>query len=268
MSEGRDTLETAAVGFVESAGTPLDRVRAAVTLNEAQSEALLASLETFQRADGAFCFSDVVAGDPVAGAAHALAILHSAGLLSSATAERAAGWLAGAQEGDGAWTLAQRGEHARHLAIGFLAGFLAQTPFARASLLEAAGDWLAARWSPELVRGGDFAMLAAYAAFFANSPHEQADPILQWCGRELERGVRAGHFPALFALRVLALCDAPVFPGCRLPAGALRESLAADQARDGGWFPSLSARWRVAATLVALEVWRRFPAAKPFAAGR
>ena len=65
--------------------------------------------------------------------------------------------------------------------------------------------------------------------------HEDSDAILQWCGRELERGYRAGAFDAVRTARVLVDCDAPSLPGARLAAGELVAALLGEQAPDGGW---------------------------------
>jgi hypothetical protein len=265
---GVDELETRALDFVGAAGADIDRARAAVTLGVEDGERLMAMIGAVQGPEGGFAFPEVAAGDPLAGALHALSILNSAGLRGSAPAERVVFWLGRSRRDDGSWSLVGGGGHVDHLATGYVAGFLAQSPFARAIVLHEVGDWLSERWSPDLVRGGDFAMIAAYAHFFANSPHDAADSILQWCGRELERGVRSGGIPALFALRVFSLCEAPVFPGTRLKVGALLERLVEEQAPDGGWLPGLPPDWRVAASLGALDAWRRFGGGRAFAGGR
>ncbi len=266
MSAPED-LETRALGFLARVGNDLDRRRAGAA-GGGEGAPLLDVLVATQSDAGAFRFADVMAGDAVAGTLHALAILADARLSGADAVAHAVSWLESHRQPDASWAIEGAGEHAQHLATGFLAGFLAQSPFTRAHVLEEAGAWLAAHWSPELVRGGEFAMLAAYAHFFSSHPHEQADPILQWCGRELERGVRGGVLPALFALRVFSLCEAPVFPGSRIDAVSLLETLAKEQAPDGGWLAEAPARWRVAATLVGLEAWRRFCRGRPFANGR
>jgi len=118
---------------------------------------------------------------------------------------------------------------------GTLAGHLAKAPSASAGLLGAAGDWLAARFSPERVQGFQWRGIAAYAHVFANFPHEEADAILQWCGRELERGFRARRFDAVHTARVLVWCGSSSVPGARLDAGELLEALLVEQAPDGGY---------------------------------
>ncbi len=227
--------------------------------------ALEAGLAACQRADGAVSLPDTAAGHPVAGTLRALSLLAAAGATRGAVAERAVGWAQRARGDDGGWQLGGGDSHGDHLATAMLAGYLAQSPFARTRVLEEVGGWLAHHWSAELVRGGDYAMIAAHAHFFGNHPHDAGDGVLQWCGRELERGVRSEALPALFALRVFSLCEAPVFPGTRLAAPPLLERLAAEQDEDGGFLPGLPVSWRVAATLAALEAWRRFGAPAGFA---
>ncbi len=137
---------------------------------------------------------------------------------------------------------------------GTLAGHLAKAPSASARLLDAASDWLVARFSPERVQGFQWRGVAAYAHVFANHPHEEADTILQWCGRELERGFRARRFDAVHTARVLVWCGAPSMPGARFEAGELLEALLAEQAPDGGYGTRDRARcsWDAMVALVQL----------------
>ncbi|HJO23195.1 MAG: hypothetical protein GY772_14385 [bacterium] len=118
---------------------------------------------------------------------------------------------------------------------GTLGGHLAKAPSASARLLDAAGDWLAARFSPERVQGFQWRGVAAYAHLFANLSHEKTDEILQWCGRELERGFRARRFDAVHTARVLVWCGAPCLPGARFEGAELLEALLIEQAADGGY---------------------------------
>ena len=118
---------------------------------------------------------------------------------------------------------------------GMLAGQLAKTPFARPEGLAAAGDFLAAHWSPDLVRSGSWHAIAAYAHFFANADHEAADAVLQWCGRELGRAFLTRHFDAVRTVRVLCCCDAHGLPGADLKRGEILIALISEQAPDGSW---------------------------------
>jgi hypothetical protein len=143
-----------------------------------------------------------------------------------------------AQRSDGSWAPEDDASEAAALeATGMLAGLLARTACVRLSRLDAAAAWLAERFAPERVQGFAWDALRAYAAAFANLPHENADGILQWCGRELERGFRVGTFDAVRTARVLVDCDAPSLPGARLGAEELVAALLSAQAEDGG-FPA------------------------------
>ncbi len=253
-----------AAGYVDAHGDALERALAGAD-GRPDAAALEAGLAARQREDGAVVFPESAAGDPIAGTLRALALLATAGTTRGAVARGAVGFAQRARNHAGGWSLGSGDGHAAHLATALLAGFLAQSPYARTRVLQESADWLATRWSPELVRAGDYAMIAGHAHFFGNYPHDATDGVLQWCGRELERGVRGGTLPALFALRVFSLCEAPVFPGTRLAAPPLLERLPAEQAADGGFLPGLPAPWRVSATLAALEASRRFGVPPGFA---
>jgi hypothetical protein len=133
------------------------------------------------------------------------------------------------------------------------AGYLAKTPFARDSTLAAAADFLAARFSPERVKGSAWATNAAYFHCFSLVRHEQSDGILQWCGRELERGYRTQQYDAIQTARVFVLCRARALPGSRLSAAELVTRIGAEQLEDGSFAAALGAvaRERVACTLDA-----------------
>jgi hypothetical protein len=118
------------------------------------------------------------------------------------------------------------------------------------------------RFAPERVQGLAWGPLAAYAATFANVAHESSDAILQWCGRELERGFRSGAFGAARTARVLLDCDAPSLPGARLSFAEIVEGLLREQASDGGW-PAAAGASPVATTLDALAALSRIRAGRP-----
>lgn len=162
------------------------------------------------------------------------------------------------QGGDGAWRSEGIGEDEVLYLTGALAGQLAKTRYARPALLEAAGEFLAERWSPERVKAGCWRALAAYAHFFANAGHERSDEILQWCGRELERAFRTRRFDALRTTRILLDCDAHSLPGARFEAGELVAALIAQQASDGSFGAAEEISARVESTLDALCALRRF----------
>jgi hypothetical protein len=148
--------------------------------------------------------------------------------LDRPAAERACAWLAGAQAPDGSWG-------ADLASTGAIGGILGRTRFARPATLDAAGEFLAAHWAPERVRGPAWPVLAGYAQFFANVLHDLSDEVLQWCGRELERGFRSGGLDAVRTARVLVDCDAHALPGARIGRGELVEALLAAQRGDGGF---------------------------------
>ncbi len=140
-----------------------------------------------------------------------------------------------------------------------LGGYLARSPFVRPRTLDAVGDFLARHWSPDLVQSGVWANVAGYAHYFANAPHEAADEILQWCGRELERGFRTRLFGAVETLRVLLLCDAHAIPGATLERDELVVSLLTEQEADGGFGPPDAERdARIEATRAGLVALQRF----------
>jgi hypothetical protein len=173
--------------------------------------------------------------------------------------EQACRSVADAQCEDGGFE-AGAGEDDRIFLTGMLAGLFGKTRFARAGMLATASDFLAARFTPERVQGFAWPAIAAYAHTFANVPHEAADGVLQWVGRELERGFRTGHFDGVRSARVLLYADASSLPGGRLDAAELVEAILVEQEPDGGWLrledPSLPAR--VEQTLDALTALTRF----------
>jgi hypothetical protein len=141
--------------------------------------------------------------------------------------------------------------------LGLLGGYLARSPYVRPEVLDAVGDALAARFTPDLLEGFRWDNLAAYAHFFANAPHEASDGILQWCGRELERGFRTRQFDALRTARVLCLCDAHALPGARVDAAELVLALLTEQGPDGSFGPpGASGEERVENTLAGLVALR------------
>lgn len=255
---GIDAALARARAFVAAAGDALARTRLAAALGEAEARrALREALAARQGDDGAVARPGEAPG--LAGTAAALVWLDEAGDLGSAVARRAAARLAAAQEADGAWTPPGCAcAHGRIVATGLLAGLLARCAATRPATLRRAGDFLAAHWGPERVQGGDPGAIAGFASFFANVPHELSDAALQWCGRELERGVRTGRIDARSAARVLVLCDAHGLPGARLAPAELVRGLLAAQAGDGGWGDAgLPPAARVDATVEAATALRR-----------
>ena len=139
-----------------------------------------------------------------------------------------------------------------------LTGILARSPSAPVGLLAAAADWLAARFTPDAVKGFRWRPLAAYAAAFSNLPHDEGDGILQWCGRELERGFRAGRFDPVQVARLLLWCDTPSLPGGQVSASEVLPLLVAAQADDGAFRPGAPRAETLQASWDALVALLRF----------
>jgi len=167
-------------------------------------------------------------GEParVVDALEALGALDDLGLLGTPAAEPACAYLARVQADDGSWRREDGDdEDSRIVATAMIAGHLGKTRCARPGCLAGAAAFLASRWSPDRVQGFVWRSVAAWAHFFANVPHHLADEGLQWCGRELERGYRAGRFDAVSCGRALVWCDGAALPGARLDAAELRAAI-------------------------------------------
>jgi hypothetical protein len=255
-----------ALAFVAACGDELAQRRARALAGRAGVAPVVDLLAERQLPDGGFP-DPAARGAPASLEAtrRALAALADLGALHGALVARAADHLVRAQRADGSWPAPGEASEAAALeATGRIAGLLARTACARASTLDAAAEWLAARFAPERVQGFAYGALAAYAATFANVPHEAGDAILQWCGRELERGFRTGAFDAARSARVLLDCDAPSLPGARLAPGEVVAALLLEQAADGGWPAPGAASERVSRSLDALAALARLvPAPRP-----
>lgn len=232
-------------------GDELAQRRASALVERARAGELAEWLAGRQLADGSFA---VASGPPFAATRRALTALVQVGVLHGALVERATRYLVAMQRPDGRWESTPLAPESDAIeTTGRCAAALARTPCVRARTLDAAADWLASRFAPERVQGFARGALASYAATFANVAHEASDEILQWCGRELERGYRAGAFDAVRTARVLVDCDSPSLPGARLAAGELVVALLREQAPDGGWQArGRKGPCRIAATLDAL----------------
>jgi hypothetical protein len=234
-----------AAAFVAEHGAALDRARAEALLGSASLEPVLAGL------------TEKKARQTLSDLERLLGVCDDLRALHAPPVERASAQLGAAQRADGAWS-----DDAVDVvrATGMLGGYLAKTRFARVETLQAAAGFLAARWSPDLVKGLQWGNIAAYAHLFANFDHERSDEILQWCGRELERGYRTGGFDAVRTARVLVTCDAHALPGARLKPPELVGVLQAEQGADGSWQPSAGATpsARVEHTLDGLVALVRF----------
>lgn len=237
--------------FVETHGAPPDRALLAVMLREAPAPVLLDALAARQDASGAIADVDAVPGLPAT--LRALERLDAVGLLDHPVVEAAVDFVASRQDDAGAFAAAAHDdEEARIAWTGAAAGLLAKTPFARPSLLRRAEAWMDARWSVERVQGPRYAPILAYTHLLTQVHAERADEALQWCGRELERGLRTGAFGPLAVARVMLRARAAALPGARIEAEELVVGLVTAQADDGR-FPAEPDAPPVRATLEGIE---------------
>jgi hypothetical protein len=250
-----------ALAFVEAFGDGFSTWRAAALVAGRPVQACPLPDGVEQRPDGSFATADSPRAEPAWGALlRVIGALDDVRALHLPVVEFACTHLAATQADDGSWGSADAPEDERIFFTGMLGGHLGKTRFARASMLAGAGDYLAERFSPERVQDFAWRAIAAYAHYFANVPHEAGDAVLQWTGRELERGLRTGRFDAVQTGRVLLYVDAPALPGGRVDAAEVVDRILAEQEGDGGWLrgedPAPEAR--VAHTLDALAALVRF----------
>jgi hypothetical protein len=246
--------------FVVAAGDSLDVLRLD-GLGDAEAAAgARAGVERCQQPDGDFGpLHGAKPPGPVAATREGLAAMADLRVRHAAALERAVAWLAAAQAPDGSWGDSAPGVD-RFATTGLLGGLLGAGVYVRPASLEAAGAFLDAQWSPDLVQNGAWERITATCAFFTNVEHERADEALQWAGRELERGFRGGVFDGVRTARVFTRCGAVSLPGARLDPFELVASVLAGQGDDGGWGdPGDSAAARVATTLDAAVALVRLP---------
>jgi hypothetical protein len=235
---GLEAARARAARFIAEWGDEAAARRASVLIGAEPFASARSAIESWAERAGVFPAPD--AADPVA-ALPVLDALADLRALDSGLAIRLAGALAGAQAEDGSFGGADSDEEERVFTTGRLAARLAGLRSVRRSLLDRAADYLAGRFSPERVGGFAWRALAAYTPLFTNVEHERSDDVLQWCGRELERGFRARRFDAVQTARVWVDCEAATLPGARVDAGEIVLALLAEQAADGSW-PLASAR--------------------------
>jgi hypothetical protein len=243
----------AAARFVAGQGSRLARLRLAVLRGERPASELARAVESRQGPAGEVAPLETDGAADAASTAAALTLLGEHRLELAPCAERAAAWLVARQTPSGAFEPAPgAGERERLAFSGQLAARLTRIPSVPARALDAAAGFVAEGFSPERAGAGDLELLAAFLGLFTCCAHPSADAALQWCGRELERGFRAGRFDALGVARVFTLCDAQALPGARLGAQELVPALLAGQAGDGGFGGAAAGpAARVAATLDA-----------------
>ena len=218
-----DAAAERAAAFLAAGDDPLLAAWAPVLLGGGSGQAAAEIIVKSQRADGSF-------GD-LAATRRTIALLDDAGSRSGEVLEGACRWLERSQSLPGSWGAA---EEEALFETGVLTGILARAHCAPAGMLGTAADWLAERFDPDRVKFR-WRPLAAYAASFSNFPHEAGDGILQWCGRELERGVLARRFDAVQVCRLLVWCDAPSLPGGKVSAAEMLPALVAEQEPDGSY---------------------------------
>jgi hypothetical protein len=233
-----------AQAYVDLHGDPLDCARAAALAGTGPIDAVIERLVPQQRDDGAVAAAGV---SGVAGSLFALGVVDDLRSLKAPLVERMCFYLASAQRDDGSWAGDEEDSiDARLYVTGMLAGHLAKTRWTRPRLLAAAGDVLARHWSPDRVKGNNWRGIVAHAHCFANVQHDFGDEVLQWCGRELERGFRSKCWGAVQTARVLVHCDAHAIPGGQVAAAELLQAIEVEQQSDGGWIdladPSSDAR--------------------------
>ena len=255
-------------GFVLAHATPLARCRGECLLEVAPLEDGARAVEALQREDGSFGvlvphraehfdaeFKRWQPGESVLGSLDALGMLSGLRQLARARVERTVAFLEGQQREDGSFGQAREAE-LRLAGTGLLGGLLARTRYVRPAALAGVARFLGEHWDPSRVEGGHYASLAGYASFFTNVRDDQSDAVLQWCGRELERGFRTRRLEACALLSILLRCDVAMLPGATLAPDELLAALLGEQAGDGG-FAALEPGGpaaRVEPTLDALEV--------------
>jgi hypothetical protein len=177
------------------------------------------------------------------------------GALDSGLAQRVCVRLSSQQRNDGTWSGVEPASEASDVfCTGMIAGYLAKTHFVRQRTLNAAADHLATLWDPDRVKGDAWEATAAYFHCFSLVQHEAGDAILQWCGRELQRGLVTGVYDAVRTTRVFVWCRAHALPGAPMRREELLERLIGEQCEDGGFRRSEAdtSETRVAHTLDAL----------------
>lgn len=211
--------------FVEARGNAFERLRAQALVGEVSGRDVLAQAMK----DGAFA-----APEPDA----ALALfeaLDPARQLSGPEVEALVARLTEQLGEDGSWGAPGEPEEARLVRTGLLGGYLAKTLMLRPRFGHAIDAYLSRHWDEELVKTGSWEPIAAFTLWFSMNDSELSDGVLQWCGRELDRGFRTKQFDAVTTSRIFVLCDALALPGSSLSALDLCEAIANEQTEEGGF---------------------------------
>jgi hypothetical protein len=240
-----------ALDNVDAAGDEFSRLRARALLQVRPVSEVRAWIAERQDASGgvaplgladggALGFAELAsAGQPreLRGIGEALSVLGDHASLRSPIVEAASSHLAAMQLADGSWGDGSSDPSERLFLTGILGGLLARTPSARPELLSGASRFLTELWQPKRVVEGNWSTLAGMLIHFANSGGEDAEGVVSWCGRELERSFRVGRFAALPTVRVLMYCSASVLPGAKLESSELLAALLDEQREDGSFSP-------------------------------
>ena len=242
--------------FVVRRGGDLDRRFVDALAGACSGPELLDALGTHQEPGGAIGPWRREGSGDFATTVAALERLDAFALLDNPVVEAAVEWLGPQQREDGSF--GEGDLPARIVRTGAVGGLLAKSPFARPAWLHAVDAFLCEHFTVERLQGGALGAIAAYSHWMGSWPSERSDEVLQWCGRELERGFRLGAFDALSTARVLLRARARGLPGARLDPSEIVLSLLGDQEADGAWPGEGEAR--LDATLDAMEALARLAA--------
>ncbi len=243
--------------FLETQPDALALLRAQVLCQARPAADLARKLGETQAADGSLPLGGLISGGEVGfpaldvaglpdveramlGTLEAMLIAGDARAIHAGWVEPAVRFLEAQQRDDGSYRIEVPGDEAAQAAAdvfftGMITGICGRTPVSKTAHLEAAGRWLADRFTPDAVEHDAYPALIAYAHYYTNVPDEEADEALQWCGRALEKGFRSRHLDAVSTLRVLLTCDAQAMPGATFDIVELLERLMEEQAGDGGF---------------------------------
>ncbi len=251
MKPGIEAAIAKAEAFLRAHAAPLDLVYLDTLLRRRDVRGLVAALAAQQRADGGFAPWRADQRGAQEATLAALAVLDALGLLDHAVPDAACAFLARTQDADGGFGGGGDAD-SRVEQSGVLAGFLAKSRAVRESRLRAAEQFLTRHWSVERVQGPHYAPILGYVHFLASFDSEHADEILQWCGRELERGFRMQAFEPVDVARVFLRARSRALPGAQIEPSELALALLTAQQADSSWTAAYAA-CPIDATLEAVE---------------